>query len=342
MKLLVVIVCYKVPDLTIKCLRSLEAEVLALPDSRVAVCENGTGVDSYERLENAIKQNGWGSWVDLSSVMPNLGFTGGNNFVIGPVLASKDPPEYVLLLNADTEIYPGALKALIKFMDAHPRVGVAGSQLLSPDGIIQPSPFQFEGIASQFNRGVRIGAVSRLLSQWIKPPSQAEACPAGWVAGASMIIRRQVLQQVGLLDEGYFTYYDDIDYCLNTWRGGWEVWYVPESRVMHLEGSSTGVSGIKGGKRPNRKPAYWFEARRRYFLKNYGALYTACVDAAFILGFAIWRLRRIIQRSPDFDPPFLLMDSICHSVFVTGFKFRDVNNPATNRPLTAAAMNNAA
>ena len=144
------------------------------------------------------------------------------------------------------------------------------------------------------------------------------------LGGTSMIIRREVIDAIGPLDEGLYTYFDDIDYCLNAKRAGWETWYVPESRVIHLEGASTGVSH----RQIKRRPGYWFQARRRFFLKNHGASYTALADAAFLVGFAIWRLRRRIQRKPDTDPQLMLIDSIRNSVFVTGFKMREVVNPA--------------
>ena len=102
MKLLVVVLCYRVPDLTIDCLRSLSREIGRVVGARVVLCENGTGGDTPERLRRAIEENGWGSWIDLTVVYPNRGFTGGNNLVIAPALESHDPPEYVLLLNADT------------------------------------------------------------------------------------------------------------------------------------------------------------------------------------------------------------------------------------------------
>ena len=133
-----------------------------------------------------------------------------------------------------------------------------------------------------------------------------------------------MLDQIGLLDEGLYTYFDDIDICLRARRAGWETWYVPESRIIHLEGSSTGVTS----QAKKRRPAYWFQARRRYFLKNYGGFYTALVDAAFLFGFAIWRMRRRIQRKPETDPPHMLGDAFRHSVFKTGFELRNVENPA--------------
>jgi GT2 family glycosyltransferase len=145
-----------------------------------------------------------------------------------------------------------------------------------------------------------------------------------WVSGASMIFRSTMLRSIGLLDEGLYTYFDDIDICLRAKRAGWQTWYVPESRVVHLEGASTGIVRrvIK------RRPEYWFQARRRFFLKNHGAVFTALADAAFLTGFALWRLRRVIQRKPDLDPPQMLGDAFRNSVFLTGFRVTEVANPA--------------
>lgn len=328
MKLLVIILNYRVTDLTIACLQSLESEVPGVPDTLVAVCENGSGGDAPERLSAAIVQHGWQSWVELTTVFPNLGFTGGNNVIIRKAMASADPPEYVLLLNSDTVVLPGALSSIVAFMDAHPRVGIAGSRLECPDGSHQASPFRFHGIASELDRGLRLGVVSRLLSRWavpMKPPEQA--CEVDWVSGASMIIRRSVIEAIGPLDEGFYTYFDDIDYCLNAKRAGWLSWYVPQSRVVHLEGAATGIAA----RHVKRRPTYWFEARRRFYLKNYGAIHAAVADAAFLLGFATWRIRRRFQRKPETDPPHMLWDAFRHSVFARGFRIVDVENPAIRK-----------
>jgi GT2 family glycosyltransferase len=328
MKLLVVVLCYRVPDLTIECLHSLSKEIGRIPDARVSVCENGSGDEAAERLRLAIEDNGWGSWVDLTVVYPNRGFTGGNNLLIRPALASADAPEYVLLLNADTIVKEHALAALVDFMDSHPRAGIAGSQMLWPDGEIRASPFRFPSIVTEIDRGLKLGLVSRLLAPWcLVPPPPRESVVAEWVSGASMILRKSMLDQIGLLDEGLYTYFDDVDICLRAKRAGWETWYVPESKVVHLGGQSTGVTRdmIK------RLPTYWFQARRRLFLRNYGKTYTALADAAFIVAFSLWRVRRWIQRKPDADPPCMLIDSIRQSVFCTGFGLRVVENPAMPR-----------
>ena len=326
MKLLVVIVSYRVTDLTIDCLRSLAGEIGRVPGARVAVCENGTGGDAEDRLRRAIDENGWDSWVDLTAIYPNRGFTGGNNAVIRPALESDDPPEYVLLLNADTVVQEHALDALVSFMDAHPRAGIGGSMLISPDGTVEATPFRFPGIATELDRGLNLGIVTKLLSPWgLVPPKPGGPFRAGWVSGASLILRRELLEEIGLLDEGLYTYFDDSDIGLRAARVGWETWYVPDSRVIHLAGATTGLSGNRP---PIRRPDYWHQARRRFFLKNYGPWYTALADAAFILGFAAWRVRRRIQRKPDKDPPHLLSDSIRHSVFRAGFAVPEVENPA--------------
>ena len=326
MKLLVVITSYRVTDLTIDCLRSLSEEIRRVPGTRVAVCENGTGGDAADRLRQAIEENRWSPWVDLTVVFPNRGFTGGNNTVIRPAIESDDPPEYVLLLNADTIVKEHALDTLVEFMDGHAKVGIAGSMLLSPDGKPQSSPFRFLGIATELDRGLRLGIVSKLLLPWsMVLPKSKEPCVVGWVAGASMILRRTMLDQIGLLDEGLYTYFDDLDICLRARRAGWETWYVPESKVVHLEGASTGIANRLA---ETRRPSYWYQARHRFFTKNYGALYAALVDAAFISGYAIYRLRRRLQGRPDTDPPHVLIDSIRHSVFCAGPKVRVVENPA--------------
>ncbi|WP_165223218.1 glycosyltransferase family 2 protein [Aquisphaera insulae] len=335
MKLFVVVLCYKVPDLTIDCLRSLEPEIRRTPGIRVGVCENGTGADAADRLAAAIEENGWGSWCDLTVTHPNLGFCAGNNLLIRPELDSDDPPEYVLLLNADTLVREGALAALIDFMDGHPRAGIAGSRLISPDGSDQGSPFRFQGIRSELDRGMKLGLATRLMGTGPLPKSP-EPTRVDWVAGASMILRTEMLRQVGVLDDGLYTYFDDIDLCLRAKRAGWETWQVPGSVVVHLEGASTGISHDVAVV-TKRRPAYWFEARRRFFLKNHGGLYTAMADAALLLGLVAWRIRNSIQRKPDTDPRHLLSDSWRHSVFRTGFELKDVENPALKSEATAAA-----
>ncbi|WOH53721.1 glycosyltransferase family 2 protein [Bradyrhizobium sp. sBnM-33] len=323
MKLLVAIVNFRVPDLVIDCLRSVEDELSRVPETCVAICENGSGDDSAQRIQQAINENGWSSWCTLTTLDVNQGFTGGNNVLIAPALQSCSPPEYVLLLNPDTIVRPNAFASLIDFMDHHRDVGIAGSRLENPDGTPQRSAFRFQSPLGEFEAGARIGPITRMLKNWVvAPPVVDHEMPTDWVSGASMIVRREVFEQTGLLDEGFFTYYDDIDFCFNARKQGWSTWYVPASRVVHLVGQSTGINAT-----PRRLPPYLLQARRRYFLKNYGPFYAAMADAGVIAGLVLSRLRALLTGHNDNSPPHLLADSIRYSVFFMGFRMINVKLP---------------
>jgi N-acetylglucosaminyl-diphospho-decaprenol L-rhamnosyltransferase len=326
-KLLVVVVNFRVPHLVVDCLRSVSEEVELVPGTHVAVCENGSGDDSSRIIRNAIRDSGWQSWCSFVVSETNLGFTGGNNIILRPALESADPPDYVLLLNPDTVVRPNAFKALVDFMDQNPKVGIAGSRLEDPDGTPQRSAFRFKSPLGEFEGQIRLGLVTRLLSRWVvAPPVVDYACETDWVAGASMIVRRDVFNQAGLLDEGYFTYYDDIDFCFTARTRGWPTWYVPASRVVHLVGRSTGVNAT-----PSRLPPYLLEARRRYFLKHYSPGYAAMVDGAMIIGQVFSLARPLLTGKRSDRPPHLLADSIRHSVFMKGFKLIDVELPVPSQ-----------
>jgi hypothetical protein len=247
----------------------------------------------------------------------NGGFAYGNNAAIRPALHSTNPPPYILLLNPDTIVRPRALQVLVDFMNKHPDVGIAGSRLEDPDETPQRSAFRFHTAFSELDFGLRLGIVSKLLSKWVvAPPVSDETYQTDWVAGASMIIRREVFEAAGLMDEDYFMYYEEMDFCLQAKKAGWSCWYVPESRVVHLVGQSSGVTDTK--RPPKRLPQYLFDSRRRYFIKNYGWLYAALADHAWASGFALWRLRRVIQRKPDNDPPKVFGDFLRNSVLFRG------------------------
>jgi N-acetylglucosaminyl-diphospho-decaprenol L-rhamnosyltransferase len=333
MKLLVVIVSYKVTDLTLDCLRSLAGEIRRVPGTKVAVCENGTGPDEARKIQEAIDSNGWGDWASVTAIHPNRGFTGGNNVILREALASQDKPQYFLLLNSDTIVLPHALDALVDFMDAHPKVGIAGSRLETPEGDVHISAFRYHTIANEFDRGLRLGIVSKALSRWsLAPAPPAEACETPWLAGASMIVRREVFEQIGLLDEDYYTYFDDIDLCMRARKAGWPTWYVPASRVIHLVGCTTKISDPGKEQVQKRRPSYWYQARARYFIKSYGALYAAVADLAFLTGFAFWQIRRRLQGRPDTEPKHMMLDTFLNSVFVRGFRLRPVENPCRGEP----------
>ncbi|MEP0920321.1 glycosyltransferase family 2 protein [Leptolyngbya sp. ST-U4] len=316
--LLVVIVNYRTARLTVDCLQSLESEVRSLPGTQVVVVDNDSRDYSVEAIQSAIDQYGWQAWATVLASKHNGGFSYGNNLAIRPALQSPNPPLYYLLLNPDTQVRPGALKALVDFMEQHPTVGITGSSFEDREGKPWATTFRFPSIWSELDSGLRLGIVSKLLSKWVIARSMTEeAEEVDWLPGASMMIRRQVFESIGLMDEDYFLYYEETDFCLQAKRAGWPCWYVPQSRVMHIAGQSTGVT--VQDTIPKRLPQYVFNSRRRYFVKNHGWLYAAIADLAWSIGYSLWSVRRVIQRKPNTDPPYLFLDSLRNSVFL---KFR--------------------
>src|SRR5262249_25421828 len=227
-QLRIVIVNYRTPRLVIDCLRSLAAQVGAACPARVVVVDNDSRDGSVGAIRRVIDGARWGDWVEVLPLERNLGFAGGNNAALRDAMSPPGATDYILLLNPDTVARPGALRALVDFMERHPEVGIAGSRLEDPDGTPQRSAFRFPSWASELEGGLRLGLVSRLLHRRVvAPPVRGEAHPCDWVAGASMMIRRAVFRDIGLLDDGYFLYFEEVDFCLRARRAGWSCWYVP-------------------------------------------------------------------------------------------------------------------
>lgn len=317
----VVIVNYRTPQLVVDCLASLadERDRLSARDERAAevtvwLVDNDSGDDSAECFARWLADNDAGDWLRLRPLGENGGFAAGNNAALKEILDIEPAPDYVLLLNPDTVVRRDAFAALIDYMEAHPDVGLAGSRLEDPDGTPQRSAFRFPSVWSELESALQLGFVSKLLSRYlVAPPVVDDAIETGWVAGASLIVRREVFDATGLLDDEYFMYFEEVDFCLAAKRAGWPCHYVPASHVVHLVGQASGVTTPKQQK---RRPTYWFNSRRRYFGKNHGWLYTALTDLVWAVGFITWRIRRRLQRKPDNDPPHFLSDFVRNSIWI--------------------------
>src|SRR5260370_29416445 len=132
-----------------------------------------------------------------------------------------------------------------------------------------------------------------------------------------MMIRRRVFDSIGLLDEGYFLYFEEVDFARRAAQSGWECWVEPRSRVMHLQAQATEVDGPKS--KQKRRPTYWFDSRRRYFIKHHGRAYALAADAVWAGGYLTLRGRPAFQRKPHSEPPqilrdFILQRGLCHGV----------------------------
>lgn len=311
-RLLIVIVNYRSADLTIQCLESLQPEVEPLKGCQIVVVENASGEAAI--LKAAIASRRWDSWCSLVESRENRGFAAGNNVAIAPALAQDCLPEYILLLNPDTIVRPGALLALLQFMETHPACGIAGSRLEERDGTVQCSAFRFPSALGEFENGAQTGPISRVLHKFVvAPPAPETNHQVDWVSGASLMVRREVFSEVGLLDDGFFMYYEEVDFCKRVRNAGWECWYIPESRVVHLVGKSSGFMDPVAA--PCRRPAYWFASRRRYFVRNYGPFGALLADMAWLAGTCIHLARCAIERRPIGLPPYFIKDFIFTSLW---------------------------
>lgn len=309
----VLIVSYQSAPLTIANLRSVQAEAAsAAPDIaiRAIVVDNASG--DYPALQQAIEENGWSSWVSLILAPRNGGFAYGNNLAARKAL-EEYAPDYLHLLNPDAQVKPGGITALVRFLESQATVAIAGSSFENLDGSDWPIAFRFPSLISELCAALHIGLVSRLLQQWQVPRTMSRtAQPVDWISGASMLIRAHVYETLGGLDENYFLYFEETDFCRRARHAGFATWYVPESRVMHVAGHSTKTMERSGGLK--RLPAYWFESRRRYFAVAGGVPHTILIDLIVVLAYPVGLLKRFALGRGSTAVPHYFRDFLRHSV----------------------------
>jgi GT2 family glycosyltransferase len=226
----VVIVSFNTRELLRECIQTLERGAGGV-EFETIVIDNASQDGSAEMVAAEFPT------VRLVRSATNLGFAAANNRGFG--LARG---RYIVLLNSDAFLHPGALKRAVEHMKANPEVGLGGGLLLGRDGSWQPSARMFPspvnefltltGLSAHYRSSRLFGRVDRT---WADP---LEAGPADWVPGAFAVIRRQLLQQLGNLDERFFLYFDDVDLCRRVKAAGYSVWYWPDVVVTHIGGES--------------------------------------------------------------------------------------------------------
>ena len=307
----VVIVTYKSAQLTIEALRSVAAErSTAGLKIRAIVVDNASG--DLPVIADAVAANGWSAWVTCVLAPMNGGFAFGNNLGIQQAYANG-APAYVHLLNPDAQVRQGAISSLVQFMEAHADVGIAGGSFENLDGSDWPFAFRFPSMLGELEERLGVGLVTRLLRPWVVPRIMTKTPqPVDWVSGASMMIRPSVFAAIGGLDENYFLYFEETDFCYRAKQAGYSTWYVPESRIMHIAGQSTQVDERDAS--PKRMPHYWFESRRRYFAVTYGVQRAIMIDIVALLAHSLGWLKRILLLRTRTAIPHFLRDLARHSV----------------------------
>jgi len=264
--LTVVIVSWNVRDLLRRCLRSISdrggskpGEVpIPPPQIEVIVVDNASSDGSAEMVRAEFPQ------VQLIANDENRGFTAANNQGL-----AVGQGRYLMLLNPDTELVGDALATMASYLDGHPRVGVLGPQLRYADGRPQSSRRRFPTLTIALFESTVVeewwpsNPVARRYRMADTPDDAIQ--PVDWLVGACLLVRREAYQQTGGLDEGFFMYSEEVDWCRRIKSAGWEIVYLPTATVVHYEGKSSEQVVAA-------RHIYFQSSKVRYFRKHHGAV----------------------------------------------------------------------
>jgi hypothetical protein len=306
MGLLIVILNYRTARLTIDCLHSLADKLDEVPQTRVLVVDNGSGDGSVDSINSAVAENHWASWCSVMALENNLGFAGGNNQGLATLQTTHRDCQWVLLLNSDTIIYPGALKYCHELMQREPLIGMMSCLLLNKDQSLQNVTRNFPTPLRQTICALGLPWSSPRLFSWADvydvPDSllkQKRDCD--WLGGAFMFIRREALEQVGGgLDASFFFYGEDIEFCHRFHRHGWRVHYDPTVNIMHIGGSSSDPTRVAA----KQRNIYMWQARYQVQEKCYGKWAAWLVRGADIFSFSLRKLKMMLtgkQRTDSYQ-----------------------------------------
>jgi len=314
LKLAVSILNYKTSDLSLKAAqRALDALSLVNEDYTVLVVDNFSGDDSEERLTNAISEkqkNGVENWdkVHFLQSGKNGGYGAGNNYAINYARAHYESLQYIYVLNPDAFPEKEAIKTLVEFLDNNKKYAFAGSFIYGDDGQPHNTAFRFPSVLGELEGAIRFGPVSKLLEKY-KVPLEMPACSVDvdWLAGASMLMRVDALEQIGIFDETFFLYFEETDLCLRAANAGWLTRYVKESRVEHIGSASTGM------KTWQRIPKFWLDSRKYYFEKNHGKFVFFLSTLLKLFGMGFYSVRCKLQGKVNTDPHKFSYDLFKHA-----------------------------
>lgn len=285
----VVIVNYRTPALVEACVASL-APMLKETNAGVVIVDNASGDGSFERLSRYGEDMAESDRILVLASPRNGGFSAGNN--LGAKAISS---QFALFLNSDASVKHGALKALLIAAARNPKAGLFTPQIVSSTGAPVVSRFRNHTILSEFVDGAQTGPITKLFRNAEVPifPQDLVSVP-DWVSFAAVMVRREAMDCAGPMDERFFLYYEDCDYCRRLVRCGYRIASAPDAVFMHDAGGSTKLRERSGA--GARLPAYYYASRSRYFRKYYGAPGPALANLAWYAGRGIAKIRGIFGR----------------------------------------------
>jgi N-acetylglucosaminyl-diphospho-decaprenol L-rhamnosyltransferase len=275
---------YKTPQLVIDCLASFLPDLAG--DAAVVIADSCSQDGSVEKIGAWLKGNDGAGRCRLIALPVNGGFSAGYNAAMKAARA-----DFYLLLNSDTVVRPGAIARLLEAAAEYPQAGLFGPRLEWPDGTPQISCFRDHSPFSEVINAARARQVTALLRRFdVAIPLSALDIRPQWISFAAVLIRHEVPAFAGFLDEGFFLYFEDCEYCHRARKAGWDMAHVPEARVVHLHGQSTQVESMITTAR--RLPRYYYASRTRYFRLRYGFAGPTLANLGWCLG-------RLVSKSRE-------------------------------------------
>ncbi|MEO0691402.1 MAG: glycosyltransferase family 2 protein [Pseudomonadota bacterium] len=286
-ELVISIINYRTGPMTVQCIESVMTDIGDI-DARVVVVDNASGDGSAEMVAEWIEASDTPIPVDLVRSPDNTGFSGGHNQGI-----TSTEAQFYLLLNSDAIVSKGFFNALMTAARAAPKdVGLIAPRLAGPDGETQISCFRFPTPISEFSRAICTGFVSRVLRKHeVAIGTDPKAEEIEWASFASILIRGEMIRDIGLMDEGYFLYFEDAEYCLRARNAGWTFGYAPQATTVHFRGGSGPVKALAASKK--RMPRYYYLSRTRFFYQAHGRLGLLAANAAWYVGRGLAQFRRL-------------------------------------------------
>lgn len=259
------IVSFNTRDLLAACLHSVYESQGVTFD--VHVVDNGSSDGSAEMVAREFPR------VHLVRNPVNAGFAAANNLVIQPSAG-----RYVLLLNPDTVVRPGTLAQMVRFMDAHQETAVCGPRILYGDGRFQSCGYRFPTLMGEIRQSKNVDKVlRRLIGEEPVIEVRPEPFEVEWVDGACFLMRRETIDQIGALDEQFFLYAEELDWCYRARQAGWRIFALPHVEMVHYQGqSSSQISDFS--------LALLVETRLRYYRKHHGVPMATVTSLVYVAG----------------------------------------------------------
>ncbi len=262
------VVTYQAAPFLRECLESIR-QFTPASSFEVIVVDNASSDGTLAMLEKEFPE------VELVSNSANLGYAASMNKAMKVARG-----RYLVQLNPDTIVQKNSFDVLVTFMEQHPEVGICGPKVLNPDGTMQKSCRRGEStplaVIAQFTGLARLFPASPRLAQYtMSYRDENEIHPVAGVSGSCMLVRREVVDQIGFLDERFFAYQEDADYCFRARRAGWLVYYVPTAQIIHFGGM--GGSHVN----PYRSMWEWHRSYWNYYRKNLAENYPAWFNGIY-------------------------------------------------------------